>query len=155
MISRYLVSAASLALIACAPAAAQSSINCDLPDAHAASAHYDGTWRVTATDVKTGEDLYTVQDCSNPARLTAIDSSLIAREGGTPISVLNADGSTILWSDERGQAIASKPLNGSFMLIRHGYGHNRSEYNQYLRYDRCPVAGEEECYCTDTVSPAP
>ena len=125
---------------------AQSSTNCDLPDADAASAHFDGAWKVSVTDAKTGETNYTYQDCSNPVYLNALDSTLLGREGGSPVRVVEVDGSTIMWFDERGQAFATKPLNGSFMLMRYGYGQNRSEYDQVLRYDRCPTAASD-CAC--------
>lgn len=127
-------------------ALAQSSTNCDLPDADAASAHFNGNWKVSVTDAKTGDISYTYQDCSNPVRLTALDSTELAREGGSPVRVLEVDGSTIMWLDDRGQAFATKPLNGSFMLMRYGYGQNRSEYDQVLRYDRCPSV-ESDCAC--------
>lgn len=136
---------ASLGLVIAA-AHAQSSTNCDLPDADAASAHFDGAWKVSSTDTKTGEVNYVYQDCSNPVRFTALDSTQLAREGGTPVRVVEVNGSTIMWLDERGQAFATKPLNGSFMLMRYGYGQNRSEYDQVLRYDRCPVRGSD-CAC--------
>ncbi len=138
--------AASLMTLFGTAALAQSSTNCDLPDADAASAHFNGAWKVSATDAKTGKVNYTYQDCTNPVRLTALDSTQLAREGGLPVRVIEVDGSTIMWLDERGQAIATKPLNGSFMLMRYGYGQNRSEYDQVLRYDRCPVAGSD-CAC--------
>ena len=137
---------ACVAAFAAMPALSQSSLNCDLPDADAASAHYDSAWKVSVTDAKTGKVNYTYQDCSNPVRLTALDSTQLAREGGTPVSVIEVDGSTIMWFDERGQAFATKPLNGSFMLMRYGYGQNRSEYDQVLRYDRCPAPGSD-CAC--------
>ena len=139
------MTAGMLALFGTA-ALAQSSTHCDLPDADAASAHYDGAWKVSGTDSKTGEVKYTLQDCSNPVRLNALDSSQLGREGGLPVRVIEVDGSTIMWIDEKGQAFATKPLNGSFMLMRYGYGQNRSEYDQVLRYDRCPVAGSD-CAC--------
>ena len=142
---RMIMTAGALTLFGTA-AFGQSSTHCDLPDANAASAHYDGAWKVSGTDSKTGEVKYTLQDCSNPVRLTALDSTQLARANGLPIRVLEVDGSTIMWIDDRGQALATKPLNGSFMLMRYGYGQNRSEYDQVLRYDRCPVAGSD-CAC--------
>lgn len=141
-----MISAICLSAAGAAPVLAQSSTNCDLPDANAASAHFDGAWKVSVTDAKTGEVGYTYQDCSNPVRFNALDSTQLGREGGSPVRVIEVDGSTIMWFDERGQAFATKPLNGSFMLMRYGYGQNRSEYDQVLRYDRCPVAGSD-CAC--------
>ena len=129
-----------------ASAAGQSSTHCDLPDASAASAHFDGSWKVSGTHSGTGEVQYTLRDCTNPVQLSALSSTQLAREGGLPINVLEVDGSTIMWIDEKGQAVATKPLNGSFMLMRYGFGHNRSEYEQVLRYDRCPAA-ESDCVC--------
>ena len=142
----HLILAMCLSALAVSPALAQSSTNCDLPDANAASAHFDGAWKVSVTDAKTGKVSSTFQDCTNPVRFNALNSSQLGREGGPPVSVVEVDGSTIMWLDERGQAFATKPLNGSFMLMRYGYGANRSEYDQVLRYDRCPVAGSD-CVC--------
>lgn len=142
---RALIAAGTLTLFGTV-ALAQSSTNCDLPDADAASAHFDGAWKVSVTDAKTGDVSYVYQDCSNPVRLNALDSTLLGREGGAPVRVVEVDGSTIMWFDDRGQAFATKPLNGSFMLMRYGYGQNRSEYDQVLRYDRCPAAGSD-CAC--------
>lgn len=140
------LSAICLFALPLTPALAQSSTNCDLPDANAASAHFDGAWKVSVTDTKTGAVQYTYQDCTNPVRFNALDSTQLGREGGSPVRVIEVDGSTIMWFDERGQAFATKPLNGSFMLMRYGYGQNRSEYDQVLRYDRCPVIGSD-CAC--------
>jgi len=145
MLKRTLLATCLLAL-SLAPAHAQSSTNCDLPDASAASAHFDGAWKVSVTDTKTGDVNYVYQDCTNPVRFNALDSTQLGREGGSPVRVIEVDGSTIMWFDERGQAFATKPLNGSFMLMRYGYGQNRSEYDQVLRYDRCPAIGSD-CDC--------
>ena len=142
----FKISALCLSLAVASPALAQSSTNCDLPDANAASAHFDGAWKVSATDSKTGEVSYVYHSCANPVRFNALDSTQLGREGGSPVRVVEVDGSTIMWFDERGQAFATKPLNGSFMLMRYGYGANRSEYDQVLRYDRCPVVGSD-CAC--------
>lgn len=142
----FKISAICLSFAAAMPALAQSSTNCDLPDANAASAHFDGAWKVSATDSKTGEVSYVYNSCANPVRFNALDSTQLGREGGMPVRVVEVDGSTIMWFDERGQAFATKPLNGSFMLMRYGYGANRSEYDQVLRYDRCPVVGSD-CAC--------
>ena len=150
-LKRTFAATCMLALIS-APAFAQSSTNCDFPDASAATAHFDGAWKVSSTDAKSGEVGYTYQDCSNPVRFNALDSTQLAREGGVPVRVIEMDGSTIMWIDERGQAFATKPLNGSFMLMRYGYGQNRSEYDQVLRYDRCPVEGST-CSCAADAAP--
>lgn len=140
------ITAICLCALPMAPAFAQSSTNCDLPDANAASAHYDGVWKVSVTNAKTGKVDHILQDCSKPVRLNALDSTQLGREGGVPVRVIEVDGSTMMWFDELGQAFATKPLNGSFMLMRYGYGQNRAEYDQVLRYDRCPVAGSD-CAC--------
>ena len=142
--------AASLLALVGLPVWAQSSTNCDIPDADAATAHFDGAWSISTTDAKTGEIVYKYRDCSNPVYLSALTATELAREGGAPIRVVEVDGSTIMWLDEKGQAIASKPLNGSFMLMRYGYGPERDAYDQVLRYDRCPQPGS-----TCTCEPAP
>jgi len=138
----------AIGLLAAIPALSfsQSSSHCDLPDADATSAHYDGAWKVSLTDSKTGEVNHVLNNCSNPVRLNALNSTELGREGSAPVRVIEVDGSTIMWFDERGQAFATKPLNGTFMLMRYGYGQNRAEYDQVLRYDRCPVAGSD-CAC--------
>jgi len=142
-----------------AAAQVSSSTLCDIPDAAAASVHYDGGWKISITDPESGKVTTQLNDCSAPVRFTALDSTRLSREGGNGqlVSVADVDGATVMWIDEKGQALATKPLNGSFMLMRYGFGNARSdyrqgEYQQVLRYDRCPVAGST-CACEADAAP--